>query len=509
MKVRGETVTIDITASPDLSDESADEPGPKLGPDRACKQPVAPHVAESRRSGWRAAPPRPGRSTPRPVRARSLAWGLLAVCCITACSVDDRALSVAGDTEGEQQTLNASTPAGDGTEQQGLEANQAGAAPESAPGVSDMERDNPSLPPASAEDSALSPQPRECEPGGTRCSSPREVAECGADGAWAAPVACTNVCSDGACAGECVPGQSECQSTVRYRTCSEQGTWSAPAECENACVGGACAGQCRPAQTRCSSTVDVQTCNDQGDWAAPAACENACAADACTGECSPGATRCASETDLQTCSDGGQWQPPAGCEFACVDGACGGECSPGDRRCSPSSGFPQYCSTEGIWQSQEPCPFVCSGSGTCGGECSPGDRRCNPNGVTPQVCGDDSLWQNGDRCEFVCSGAGQCTGECSPGDRRCNPSSGVPQRCSQDGEWQDQSACISGQSCEAGECRGCQDDRDCRLLTCGCSCGVIRTNEPDPPCDRFAELCLVAPCQDRFALCVEGACVLE
>jgi hypothetical protein len=84
----------------------------------------------------------------------------------------------------------------------------------------------------------------------------------------------------------------------------------------------------------------------------------------------------------------------------------------------------------------------------------------------------------------------------------------VPQRCSEDGEWQDQSACTPGQSCASGECRGCQDDGDCRLLGCGCMCGVIGVDQPDPPCDR-TEVCVAAPCLNRFALCVEGACFLE
>lgn len=213
---------------------------------------------------------------------------------------------------------------------------------------------------------------------------------------------------------------------------------------------------------------------------------------------------------MSTCSNQGAWGAPAACEYACLAGACGGECSPGNQRCNPNSGVPQFCSAEGLWQSREPCAFVCGGSGTCGGECFPGTSRCNPNGVTPQICNDDGVWQNGDRCPFVCTGPGECTGDCTPDARRCSLDTGLPERCDENGTWQAQSACRSGQTCAAGECLPCQDDGACRLYSCGCTiCGVLGINEPEPPCDRQDEVCIVAACNGRSAICLEGACFLE
>jgi hypothetical protein len=295
----------------------------------------------------------------------------------------------------------------------------------------------------------------ECTPGATECASLTEKIECGIDALWGQPVACDNVCLDGACAGECLPGASECVSTTRFRSCSELGTWSEPADCENACVGAACGGECTPGETRCASTTSVQTCDDQGQWGQTTGCQNACAGNACTGECMPGTTRCSSETQLQRCSDQGQFLTPTACQFACVNGSCGGECSPGSGRCNPANGTPQVCSGTGIWQSQGPCPFVCSGSGSCSGECTPGSRRCSPASGIPQLCSTAGTWQNQAACQFACTGSGACGGECTPGSRRCSPASGIPQLCSTAGAWQNQTACpfvCTGNGACGGEC---------------------------------------------------------
>jgi hypothetical protein len=345
----------------------------------------------------------------------------------------------------------------------------------------------------------------ECAPGATECASLTERIECGIDARWGQPVTCENVCLDGACAGECPPGVSECLSTTRFRSCSELGTWSEPADCENACVGTACGGECTPGETRCSSTTSVQTCDDQGQWGQTTGCQNACAGNACTGECMPGATRCSSETLLQRCNDQGQFLAPTACQFACVNGGCGGECSPGSRRCNPANGVPQFCSSTGIWQSQSPCPFVCSGSGSCSGECTPGSRRCSPASGVPQLCSTAGFWQNQAACQFVCTGSGACGGECTPGSRRCDPASGVPQLCSNAGAWQNQAACARG--CQSGSCipqlgpgLACGSARDCTSgfcvdgVCCQSQCGGVCaqceagtgaciTPATDPDCD--------------------------
>jgi len=286
----------------------------------------------------------------------------------------------------------------------------------------------------------------ECQPGEAQCPSPTERIECGIDALWGEPVPCTNVCLDGSCTGECAPGATECVTTTRFRECSELGVWSEVADCEFACVGEACGGACQPGQTRCASTTAVSVCNDQGEFGAPSACENACAGNACTGECVPGATRCSSETQLQTCNEQGQFIAGTPCPFACVNGACGGECSPGSRRCSPGTGVPQFCSSAGIWQSQTPCQFVCSGSGSCGGECSPGSRRCSPVSGVPQLCSNAGTWQSQQTCPRGCQ------------DGACIPQLGLGGSCESATDCTS-GFCVDGVCCESacgGVCAQCQ-----------------------------------------------------
>lgn len=247
----------------------------------------------------------------------------------------------------------------------------------------------------------------QCAPGSTQCSSPNERIECGIDALWSQPIACPYVCAEGTCTGECSPGATECATSTRIRTCSEVGIWTDPIDCPAACVDASCTGQCVPSQTQCASTTDVQICSDEGLWGPPTTCQNACAGGACTGECVPGVTRCISETTLQTCNDQGQFLGGAACPFACVNGECGGECSPGSRRCNPVSGVPQFCGSNGLWQSQAPCQFTCAGSGTCSGECNPGSRRCDPLSGQPQLCSSSFAWQTQGVCPAGCA-EGSC-----------------------------------------------------------------------------------------------------
>lgn len=335
-----------------------------------------------------------------------------------------------------------------------------------------------------------------CAPGATSCASLTERVECGVDALWGQPVACPNVCLEGACAGECPPGASECVSTTRARSCSDQGVWSEPADCTNACVGTACAGDCRPGQTRCETTTTVQVCSDQGQWGPVTACQNACAGDACTGECVPGAARCSSETQVQSCNELGQFGAPTPCPFACVDGACTGECVPGSGRCNPDNGVPQFCGNTGIWQSQVPCQFVCTGSGTCGGECAPGSRRCSPLSGVPQLCSAAGAWENQAACPFSCTD-GACGGECTPGSRRCEPTSGLPQLCSNSSTWQSEAPCA----------RGCQNGACAPLLELGVACGAGNDCASGFCTDG---VCCQSSCGGPCAQCTPGtgACVM-
>jgi hypothetical protein len=150
------------------------------------------------------------------------------------------------------------------------------------------------------------------------------------------------------------------------------------------------------------------------------------------------------------------------------------------RRCSPGNGVPEFCGSNGIWQSQAPCQFICSGSGSCGGECAPGSRRCSPVSGVPQLCSQAGAWQNQAACPFICSN-GVCGGECSPGSRRCDPASGVPQLCGNGGSWQNQQGCARG--CQGGSC--------IPQAGLGASCGS-------------ATDCLSGFCTD--GVCCESAC---
>ena len=237
---------------------------------------------------------------------------------------------------------------------------------------------------------------------------------------------------------------------------------SALADCGSACVGSACGGECVPGQTRCSSATAVETCDDQGQWGAATACQNACVGGACTGECVPGATRCSSETQLQTCNEQGQFLARTTCPFACVNGSCGGECVPGSGRCNPANGVPQFCSAAGLWQSQAPCPFVCTGSGTCTGECNAGSRRCDPASGQPQVCSNFSTWQTQAPCARGCNlNTGECNSQLPLGSTGCA---------------QDIDCAGNGSSCQGGRC--CEFNcaaagRVCNANgTCGCPGGT-------------------------------------
>lgn len=336
----------------------------------------------------------------------------------------------------------------------------------------------------------------QCAPGSSQCVSPTERIECGIDARWSQAIPCPSICAEGACAGECRPGATECATSTRVRACSEQGIWSEPVDCTAACVGTNCGGECVPSQTRCSSTTEVQVCSNDGLWGLPTVCQNACAGGACTGECAPGATRCASETTLQSCNDQGQFLGGTICPFACVSGVCAGECSPGSRRCNPGNGVPQFCGNDGLWESQAPCQFTCSGSGTCTGECVPGSRRCDPLSGQPQICSASFAWQTEGTCPRGCA------------DGTCIPLAAVGGSCGVAGDCAS-GFCVSGACCESA-CTG--TGSTCVTGQCACQRG---THDCSGQClsDTSADSCGLSctPCPsvaDGFAACEAGGCTL-
>ncbi|MDC0717402.1 IgGFc-binding protein [Nannocystis bainbridge] len=95
--------------------------------------------------------------------------------------------------------------------------------------------------------------PAACAPGVLECVSETEVAECGPDGQFGAPVACPDggVCVDGSGCVGCEPGAVRCEGDA-LQQCSEAGAWEDQLTCSAAqgltCDAAAmtCAGACAP-----------------------------------------------------------------------------------------------------------------------------------------------------------------------------------------------------------------------------------------------------------------------
>jgi hypothetical protein len=63
----------------------------------------------------------------------------------------------------------------------------------------------------------------------------------------------------------------------------------------------------------------------------------------------------------------------------------------------------------------------------------------------------------------------------------------------------------------AQKARQCTQDSDCTLhdYYCdGCNCLSLRVGKKPPKCNGVIVQCLVAPCQNKRAACVEGSCVV-
>jgi len=57
----------------------------------------------------------------------------------------------------------------------------------------------------------------------------------------------------------------------------------------------------------------------------------------------------------------------------------------------------------------------------------------------------------------------------------------------------------------------CRRDADCRTFSdycTGCDCRALANGEPDPVCPGPGVQCLIDPCFDQSAQCVDGQCVL-
>ena len=234
------------------------------------------------------------------------------------------------------------------------------------------------------------------------------------------------------------PGHQLCDSLPG----PNQGTCQDPVA---ACVG------LTPGATVCEGTLQI-TCGPDLVTSTQVQCEHACENGACTGTCQPGSRSCSGDTP-RVCRTNGTWQEEAPCAYVCTgQGACTGECKPGEKQCDGKT--PQACNGSGTWESQSPCPNVCSG-GECVTACVDGQKQCS--NLVPQTC-EAGAWKDGGACAYVCQG-GACKGVCAPGSRQCSGS--TPQTCDAQGQWQSGSACQY--VCSAGMCTGecVPGSRDC------------------------------------------------
>jgi sulfatase modifying factor 1 len=181
---------------------------------------------------------------------------------------------------------------------------------------------------------------------------------------------------------------------------------------------------------------------------------------ACVG-LTPGATVC--EGTLQiTCGPDLVTSTQVQCEHACENGACTGTCQPGSRSCSGDT--PRVCRTNGTWQEEAPCAYVCTGQGACTGECKPGEKQCD--GKTPQACNGSGTWESGSACPHGCE-AGACKADpcagvtCTPPSPSCVNSSTL-RTCTS-------SVCVNG-ACQP-TCTDTTCSHGCSGGTCTQPCG--------------------------------------
>jgi hypothetical protein len=91
---------------------------------------------------------------------------------------------------------------------------------------------------------------------------------------------------------------------------------------------------------------------------------------------------------------------------------------------------------------------------------------------------------------------------CAAGDVCCNASCGI---CTPPG------GVCTQQVCTDPGAASCRTDADCRLFSdycTGCDCRALPTGAPDPTCSGPGVQCLVDPCQQKSAVCKNGACMV-
>jgi hypothetical protein len=251
-----------------------------------------------------------------------------------------------------------------------------------------------------------------CTPGAVRCSTNLAgVQTCGADGNWAATVACTNgqfcstalnaICADVPCLngakGVCV----DVSGVSQIRACTNGVIAASPSPCTiGTCIkdpvgglssfpftAGVCVAECQTGDLHCTGGGGVggelQACGSAGLWAPTA---TACPANnfcfpltlpsgrksAVCGVCQPDGTRCVDSGGNQnvagplqeTCGSDGQWGMPQTCSLGqCNNGvACHADCVPSSLLCAgyfapspepnlliPGTSAVITCTANGLW----------------------------------------------------------------------------------------------------------------------------------------------------------------
>jgi hypothetical protein len=191
-------------------------------------------------------------------------------------------------------------------------------------------------------------------------------------------------CCDSACTGSC----QACDVSTALGTCTTLTANTAPHATHPACTGtDVCAGKCSGTSSDCTYPTATTTCGT-------ASCTGSTTYQG-TGTCSAGTCGLPS---VKTCTNS-----------ACVveKGGCTGECAPTNLGCS-SSGVPQVCDSNGVWQNQTACltGFTCS-SGAC--TCATGKTNCTT------ACTDlQTDASNCGTCGHDCLGGSCSAGACQP-----------------------------------------------------------------------------------------------
>ncbi|MCB9532060.1 MAG: DUF4215 domain-containing protein [Myxococcales bacterium] len=368
-----------------------------------------------------------------------------------------------------------------------------------------------------------------CSPGQRACDGDQLV-RCGDDGAWEAPVACSDtagcsgeacVCRGGECVdGACTPGERRCDGDVPSVCRTDGSGFDAEAACgdDERCLGGVCVERaCTPGDEYCAGESIVRCSPD----ATPSVFADCSASNAYCDEvptphcepwaCTPGTSRCADALSVEECDPRGDgYDAATACDEgeACDDGECVElPCLPGTQTCVGPLVY-ATCRADGAapdvatCEDGTYCRELGDGAVTCAPQvCTPGDRHCVGDGGL-EICDD--------------RGSGFTVVVDCDGDEYCDDAVCVPRLCVPDavrcvGEYT-LGVCDGRGASETVQ--GCEADTYCDPSGVSAVCvpqvclpGELRCG-PDgvETCDsRGTGFGLTEPCDDGFT-CDANAC---